>query len=72
LLGALYSQVIGYSSKVYGKSQIEAAYNNYPTRKGNNLYLTIDHKLQALGGELLNGRKGAVVAMDPKTGKNLR
>jgi len=26
--GALYSQVIGYSSKVYGKSQIEAAYNN--------------------------------------------
>jgi len=88
--GALYSQVIGYSSKVYGKSQIEAAYNNvllgiddlsqvfgmvsgsnYPTRKGNNLYLTIDHKLQALGGELLNGRKGAVVAMDPKTGEVL-
>ncbi|HHV30103.1 peptidoglycan D,D-transpeptidase FtsI family protein [Acetivibrio mesophilus] len=88
--GALYSQVIGYSSKVYGKSQIEAAYNNellgiddlsqvfgmvsgsnYPTRKGNNLYLTIDHKLQALGGELLNGRKGAVVAMDPKTGEIL-
>jgi len=89
-MGALYSQVIGYSSKVYGKSQIEAAYNNvllgiddlsqvfgmvsgsnYPTRKGNNLYLTIDHKLQALGGELLNGRKGAVVAMDPKTGEVL-
>ncbi|HOM02163.1 MAG TPA: penicillin-binding transpeptidase domain-containing protein [Acetivibrio sp.] len=88
--GALYSQVIGYSSKVYGKSQIEAAYNkellgiddlsqvfgmvsgaNLPARKGNNLYLTIDHKLQALGGELLGARKGAVVAMDPKTGEIL-
>ncbi|GAE88448.1 peptidoglycan D,D-transpeptidase FtsI family protein [Acetivibrio straminisolvens] len=88
--GSLYSQVIGYSSKVYGKSQIEAAYNkellgvddlsqvfgmvsgsNLPTRKGNNLYLTVDHKLQALGGELLNGKKGAVVAMDPKTGEIL-
>jgi len=74
--GALYSQVIGYSSKVYGKSQIEAAYNNvllgiddlsqvfgmvsgsnYPTRKGNNLYLTIDHKLQALGESCLTDER---------------
>lgn len=88
--GALYSQVIGYSSKVYGKSQIEAAYNkellgiddysqvfgmvsgsNHPARKGKSLYLTIDHKLQALGGELLNGLKGAIVAMNPKTGEVL-
>jgi len=88
--GPLYSHAIGYNSKVYGKSLIEAAYNrellgineysqvfgmasssNYPGRKGDNIYLTIDHELQALGGELLQGRKGAVVAMDPKTGEVL-
>lgn len=27
--GSLYSHVIGYNSKVYGRSLLEAAYNNY-------------------------------------------
>lgn len=88
--GSLYSHVIGYNSKVYGKSLIEAAYNNellginkysqvfgmasssnYPSRKGDSIYLSIDHELQSLGEELLQGKKGAVVAMDPKTGEVL-
>lgn len=88
--GPLYSQVIGYNSKVYGKSLLEASYNNYllgmdkysqvfgivnrpghKEKKGNSIYLTIDHKLQALGAKLLKGKKGAVVAIDPNTGEVL-
>lgn len=86
----MYSHVIGYSSKTYGKALLEASYNKYllninelrpvidlknqitgQTSKGNNLYLTIDHELQSLGQELLDGSKGAIVAMDPKTGEVL-
>lgn len=35
---------------------------------GNDLYLTLDVNLQRLGQSLLGARKGAVVAMNPKTG----
>lgn len=38
---------------------------------GNNLYLTIDNKLQKLASDLLGAKKGAVVAMNPKTGEIL-
>ena len=88
--GPLYSQVIGYDSKVYGKSLLESTYNSYllgisefdkvlglktasgPVKSfGDNIYLTLDHKLQKLGEKLLHGRNGAVVAMDPKTGEIL-
>lgn len=88
--GFVYSQVIGYNSRVYGKSLIESACNdellglsrykevfdmasglNYPKRQGNNIYLSIDHELQVLGNELLDGKKGAIVAIDPKTGEVL-
>jgi peptidoglycan glycosyltransferase len=37
-------------------------------KEGNNIYLTIDHKLQKLASDLLGTKKGAVVAMNPKTG----
>lgn len=85
----LYSHVIGYSLKEYGKSGLEKSYNSYlvgsnentpvdelinlinPTGVGNNLKLTIDHSLQAKSRELLNGKKGSIVAMDPKTGEIL-
>ncbi|NTW71067.1 MAG: peptidoglycan glycosyltransferase [Eubacteriaceae bacterium] len=40
-------------------------------KKGNNLLLTIDHDLQKKASELLGDRKGAVVAIDPKTGEIL-
>ncbi len=35
---------------------------------GNSLELTLDHELQSLADKLLNTRKGAIVALDPKTG----
>ncbi|MCX7749558.1 MAG: penicillin-binding transpeptidase domain-containing protein [Clostridia bacterium] len=91
--GALYSHLIGYSSKTYGKSCLELNYNKQllniseyssvfgidkiqdklsaTKRKGNNLILTIDHKLQQKANTLLQGKKGAVVAMVPKTGEIL-
>ncbi|NLD46672.1 MAG: peptidoglycan glycosyltransferase [Clostridiaceae bacterium] len=88
--GSLYSQVIGYNSKAYGKSLMELYYNNellnireYSSifnfkeklsgelKTGNNLYLTIDHKLQEKAEQLLRGKNGAVVAMRPKTGEIL-
>ena len=70
--GALYSHVIGYNSKIYGKSLIEANYNgdllgldNYSQvfgmvdreSRGNDIYLTLDHRLQELGENLLEDKK---------------
>ncbi|HHV98802.1 MAG TPA: penicillin-binding protein 2 [Clostridiaceae bacterium] len=88
--GSIYSHVIGYSSRKYGKSLIEAKYNDYllgvnesstvfnlrdklsgGTKEGNNIYLSIDHELQTLANELMKNKKGAVVALDPKTGEIL-
>lgn len=84
--GTLYSHVIGYNSKIYGKSLLEAKYNDdllsldkYSEvfgmvdreSKGNNIHLTLDHRLQELGESLLAGKKGAIVAIDPKNGEIL-
>ncbi|HHW47653.1 MAG TPA: peptidoglycan glycosyltransferase [Clostridiaceae bacterium] len=88
--GPMYSHVIGYSSRKYGKSLIEAKFNNYllgmddssavlsikdkltgNAREGNDIYLTIDHELQEKAYNLLGDRKGAIVAMNPKTGEIL-
>lgn len=38
------------------------------TLYGNELHLTLDHDLQKKAQDLLKGRRGAVVALDPKTG----
>ena len=40
-----------------------------PSTTGNTLKLTLDHNTQAKAKELLNGRKGAIVVMNPKTGE---
>ncbi len=88
--GSLYSHVIGYNSRNYGKSMLEAAYNNellgirefssvfdiknkliQDKKPGNNLVLTIDHNLQAATDQLLGEKRGAVVALDPKSGEVL-
>ena len=42
-----------------------------PSTPGSNIYLTIDLELQKLATELLDGRKGAVVAVDPNNGEIL-
>ncbi|HEX2946066.1 MAG TPA: penicillin-binding protein 2 [Clostridia bacterium] len=88
--GRLYSQVIGYNSRAYGKSQLEAQYNNEllniwefspiaglknilsgEPKAGDNLYLTLDHKLQKKAEQLLGSKNGAIVVMRPKTGEVL-
>lgn len=82
-MGELYSHVIGYCSQVYGKSQLEMAYDDQllgkgdiaisfnELRSGYDLTLTIDNSLQQYAYDQLDGRRGAVVAMDPQTGKIL-
>ena len=85
--GNLYSHIIGYSHRAYGKSGLELSYNNYlldlsesstieelknivaPSTIGNNLELTIDHGTQEKARTLLQGKKGAIVAMNPITGE---
>ncbi len=85
----LYSHVIGYSLKDYGKSGLERKYNSYlvnanentainelinlinPSGVGNNLSLTIDHDLQMRTRDLMGGKKGSAIAINPKTGEIL-
>lgn len=87
--GALYSHVIGYNSRAYGRTLIESAYNEYlldsggissvfkkasnksQEATGNSIYLTIDHRLQKKASDLLTGKNGAIIAMNPSTGEIL-
>lgn len=76
----LYSHIIGYSSTIYGKTQLEKKYDRQllakdgipltfdSIKKGYDLNLTIDHSIQSYAHDLLRGRNGAIVALDPKTG----
>ena len=41
-----------------------------PTR-GNDLYLSLDYGLQVVASQQLAGRRGAIVAIDPRTGEIL-
>lgn len=84
----LYSNLIGYTSKKYGRFLIENSFNNYligndyntsiidvissnELTEGADLNLTVDNDLQLLAADLLGERKGAVVAIEPATGKIL-
>lgn len=81
--GHLYSHIIGYYSKVYGKSQLEMKYEKElmghgditlsfdELRSGYDLNLTIDDTLQSYAYDRMDGKKGAAVALDPSTGKIL-
>ena len=40
-----------------------------PTSEGNDLRLTIDHNMQEKSRELLKGKKGSIITMNPKTGE---
>ncbi len=42
-----------------------------PVKNGDDLYLSIDSKLQVKAEELLEGKRGAVVAIDPNSGEIL-
>lgn len=83
----LYSHIIGYSSREYGKAGLEKSYNSYllddgnffdltgvkelldKERVGNDIVLTIDHDMQLKSRELLLGKKGSIITMNPKTGE---
>ncbi len=81
--GRIYSHVIGYCSQVYGKSLLERAYDRELLGKGDidifqgdkkrgfDLNLTIDNTLQKFAYQKMNGRRGALVALEPTTGKVL-
>ncbi|MDI6600541.1 MAG: penicillin-binding transpeptidase domain-containing protein [Thermoanaerobacteraceae bacterium] len=82
--------LVGYNSRQYGRSGIEAAYNKellgMETKnpfilfrqnilgikdRGYDVILTIDSGLQKTAYEALGGRRGAVVALNPRTGEIL-
>jgi peptidoglycan glycosyltransferase len=81
---ALYSHLVGFSSTRYGKSGLEKTYNSFllgeevgssqslfsPEQfvSGNDLTITIDSRLQQTAREALGSRRGAVIALDPRTG----
>ncbi|MBR5155052.1 MAG: peptidoglycan glycosyltransferase [Clostridia bacterium] len=81
--GRIYSHVIGYCSQVYGKSLLERAYDSEllgkgdidifqgDKKKGFDLNLTIDNTLQKFAYQKMNGRRGALVAIEPSTGRVL-
>ena len=85
--GALASQVVGYATPQQGATGLEQQYNRYlagsygtgaildrlreETKDGADIRLTLDTRVQKTAEALLSGRKGAVVAIQPKTGKVL-
>lgn len=81
--GRVYSHIIGYYSRTYGKSLLEMKYDKQllgkgdlslsfgEIREGYNLKLTIDDDLQQYAYKRMGGQNGAVVALEPSTGKVL-
>lgn len=86
--GDLYSSVTGYSSQVYGATQLEGIYKDVLDGTDNRLknpldtltnkradpgdvVTTIDPAVQKAAYKSLGDKKGAAVAVDPKTGKIL-
>lgn len=83
----LYSHIIGYSSREYGKAGLEKSYNSYliddgkffdingvkdlldKESIGNDVILTIDHDMQLKTRELMLGKKGSIITMNPQTGE---
>ncbi len=63
---------VGYSiSETNASGAILRNLKEIPQTPGNNLYLTIDSKLQAYALKMLGDSNGAVVAIEPKTGQIL-
>ncbi|WP_190191351.1 peptidoglycan D,D-transpeptidase FtsI family protein [Streptomyces minutiscleroticus] len=86
--GGLYAAVTGYSSQVYGATQLEGIYKDLLDGTDDRLrdplgvltderadpgdvVTTIDPAVQRAGYEALGGKKGAAVAIDPRTGRIL-
>ena len=86
----MYSHIVGYSHRQYGRTGAESYYNRDLMAignegavarlreritgekvKGNHVYLSLHHELQKTAERLLRGKKGAIVALDPRTGEIL-
>ncbi len=79
----MYSHIIGYNSRIYGRINLESTFNNELLGKsklldiigtsgsdyGYDLMLTIDHNIQQYAYNLLGNNNGSVVAINPKTGE---
>lgn len=67
-----YSDYVG---EIIGKDGVEKFYDKMlkavDGKSGKNLKLTIDYDLQKLGEELMNGKMGGAVAIEPSTGEVL-
>ena len=86
-LGALTSDVVGYSSINFGTGATEYAYNRFlvshqqparslgqlisPVHSADNVFLSLQVALQQVAARSLAGRDGAVVAIDPRDGSVL-
>ncbi len=85
--GGLYAHILGYDSPQLGRTGVEEEYNDYLLAKGKaedpigklfkkdksgyDLYLTIESEVQKAAAEALGNRRGAVIAINPKTGSVL-
>lgn len=85
--GPLFCHALGYDSPQFGRTGLEEEYNDYllgkkPLRgwaqlmameekEGNDLHVTLDMEVQKAAAHALGRRKGAVVAIDPRTGSVL-
>ncbi len=61
----------GKLSLLSGKGQVVSIISDKPAVPSRSLYTTINQKLQAATDSILFGHKGAIVALDPKTGQVL-
>jgi penicillin-binding protein A len=83
--GSLAAHVVGYSTPNEGTTGIESTYNRYLSgsfgtepllqrlnlkeKQGANVQLSIDTRVQAIAEQGLADQRGAVVALDPRTGR---
>jgi penicillin-binding protein 2 len=61
----------GRQVEVNATGQVVNVLSTVPAQAGHNLYLTIDHSLQTAAEQLLAGKAGAAVAVDPNSGEVL-
>jgi penicillin-binding protein A len=85
--GTLAPHVVGYATPLQGSTGLERQYDRYlrgdygtepllvrlrlRTARGANLQTTLDARVQRVANEQLIGRRGAVVAIEPSTGRIL-
>ncbi len=65
---ALYGKVGYQQVEVDAQGRILRVLKKTPPEPGHNIHLTIDHSLQSAAVKLMNGKRGAIVALDPTNG----